>query len=854
MNNSKELYKFIFLFSVAYILIFILPIILSIVLGFAFTLLLGLVFSYIFLNDRVYKGYINFINQLKPTGVVKYVNELKEIERYAMIAGSIVIMHQILKINVFILLALFVVSAVAYAIGENSIKQLMPYLQNTLKHKTNTRYWSRYIITPPLKSELTTSTILDIIYSNIKGNVSGKVYELFKLFSFSKALFNSFFSKSKTFRLGYTRINRATQIFIDIPVEIERQTLKRLEVTMPGFTFLKIDELKIYTESCNIYFAGNLGETIKLGNEEVNPIGSWLDSAERQDVEVCINITPLHRVYNVFLTILYQLESKTQKVQGYEKSKQMRYAALASQDQFDLNIKVLANNSNDIDQFLNSISYFDNSNGRCAEIIPSQSVLSSKEIEGIFNINAELNSLKRNYIPRFKFPVDWANNKEFLVNIGNSTIQGHEDVKVGIRSWDDLSNHLTITGASRTGKTEILKNVISQVSTKVNCPMFIFDFKGMFGEEVLQAIDAERIKDIVYLCPSEMTIPMSVANSENFVVDSIEMLKMLAQTNIEGSWGDQVEQTMRGVLKLQLKSTKKSLRAAKKILLHFFNKTDFSELSHADDDDVRMLAQTIKAYTNNKIPDLISTPINKVSKLLSTPRLELSTDNYNAKLDFYDCVKENKIVVVNFRGLSGIERDYFAIFYMLKFFQAMSKKQRFNDLSKVVCVVDEAQVVVNLLPKHFETAFSQYRQLNIAMILANQFTNQLNETTSASLLNNAGTRIVLRVKEREEVDIQLRNLDLPESFIVNLSNMDTSYGLMKTIDGLKSVPTLSFKFDKMKCEEDSTLTTFVKNETIQNYYVDDPDNEIPLSELKTQILGEFTKSNNEVDYYGDDEI
>ena len=147
--------------------------------------------------------------------------------------------------------------------------------------------------------------------------------------------------------------------------------------------------------------------------------------------------------------------------------------------------------------------------------------------------------------------------------------------------------------------------------------------------------------------------------------------------------------------------------------------------------------------------------------------------------------------------------------------------------------------------KHdFESAFSQFRGLNASLIIANQFSAQLPETVKIAL-SNAGTRIVMRVKNPTEITEQIQNLGLDEEVELPsyFMNLPMGSGYIQTIRNDLPIPTTTFQYNLLIENRRKNPIEKIIEQNKKDYFVPDCNVQYNLDDLINLNLGSKTKKN-----------
>ena len=776
----------------------------------------------------------------------------------------------VIGLAVMAMLSLAFITTIAFVIFTPLPEVIFKRILSKVQASTSPTKEDRIIITPPTNITTSVYEFKTNIYRNLHSFYDDTCPEgefnfvLNRDFSFFKSIWYRFSFKKQgiKFTLGVLADESSLQLYIDCPSYLTTQIQNILKSEYPSAKIAVTQKASWAYTTTPLIIRGDWRERIvTVRDNTANPFESILgrlsNLQETQKADLQYEIVPISRYYNCFVNYRLANESKKKDKAGYEQSKGAGYADIGKSSLFQIQIKLKTNNlsDNEIDNIIGGFKQVEYplgnrvDRGVIGNSMYTQSVVSEPELYSLWNITnygAKQQKARTNPI---EFPKELSAVDKFLVNIGNSNYPNFEQKNIGIANWSDLTKNVSITGVPGCGKSEVLKSISRQLAEDDSISMFISDFKGDFAHEVIDVIPGNRLKDVIYICPSLYTLPMSVFNNrvnpDEDLATAIQMLVSLAQTDSDDSWGPQVEQTMKGLIPLSIKAKRPSLRYIRKLMIAFYkDKGSLKELLNTGDDNIASIISQVQAIPNYRISELISTPNNKIGKLIATERLRVNTDNYNAKLDFADCIKSQKIVIINYTNLTSFEKIAFGVFYTTKIFQAINQQKEIVDKSKrhkVAVVIDEAQDIIKKMKHDFESAFSQFRGLNASLIIANQFSAQLPETVKIAL-SNAGTRIVMRVKNPTEITEQIQNLGLDEEVELPsyFMNLPMGSGYIQTIRNDLPIPTTTFQYNLIENKRKNSIEKIIEQNK-KDYFVDDCDVQYNLDNLINLNLGKTTK-------------
>lgn len=332
--------------------------------------------------------------------------------------------------------------------------------------------------------------------------------------------------------------------------------------------------------------------------------------------------------------------------------------------------------------------------------------------------------------------------------LGINEHQGREQL-VSLTSEQRLK-HLHIVGATGTGKSTLLLNLVAQDIGQGE-GLAVLDPHGDLIDHVLGQIPDRRIKDVVLLDPSDTEYPIgfniltahSEVEKDILASDLVSAFRRLAT-----SWGDQMTSVLANAILAFLESTRSgTLVDLRRFLIEKPYRDAF--LGTVADPHVRY-------YWQHEYPLLKSSSIGSILTRLDTFLRSRIIRNMLAQqkgLDFADILNSRKILLVKLsQGLIGSENSYLlGTFIVSKIHQAALARQSQAQASRnnFFLYIDEFQ--------HFATPsmasiLSGARKYHLGLVLAHQDMQQLLKEDSelaGSVMANAGTRICFRVGDSD---------------------------------------------------------------------------------------------------------
>jgi len=328
-------------------------------------------------------------------------------------------------------------------------------------------------------------------------------------------------------------------------------------------------------------------------------------------------------------------------------------------------------------------------------------------------------------------------------------------------SRDDRSRHLYVLGATGTGKSTLLYNMICQDIEKGE-GVFLIDPHGDIYRQVLQSIPEKRASDVVLIDPCDFDNAVGINFMElggpyrqvqmNFITN--ELLKIFDRLyDLKVSGGPIFEQYIRNTLLLLMdnkydgatlmdlprvfedKAFREFLKAGcKSPIVKDFWERQAEEAS--GDASLRNLAPYITSKLNQFVTNAILRPI--IGQRKST-------------IDFRKIMDEGKIVLVNLsKGLLGeLDCKLLGMLLIGKLFSAaMSRVSAPSENRRPMFLyIDEFQ---NFTTESVAQMLSEARKFGLYLTLANQNLSQLNDKSGGnsildSVIGNVGSMLLFRL-------------------------------------------------------------------------------------------------------------
>jgi hypothetical protein len=355
-------------------------------------------------------------------------------------------------------------------------------------------------------------------------------------------------------------------------------------------------------------------------------------------------------------------------------------------------------------------------------------------------------------------------------------------------SPDQRVRHTHIIGASGTGKSTLLFNLIRQ-DIESGEGVAVLDPHGDLVDRVLGIIPENRMGDVVLVDPSDTEYPIGFnilsAHSElekNLLAsDLVSVFRRLSM-----SWGDQMDIVLRNAILAFLESTAGgTLSDLRRFLIEPNFRNQFL---------VTVREPEVVYYWQKVFPHLtgsksIGPVLTRLQTLLSQKSIRLMVSQPENRLDFAGIMDSGKIFLAKLpQGLMGAEDSYlFGTLLVSKFQQlAMSRQaQQMSSRRDFWLYIDEFD---NFITPSMAEILKGARKYRLGLTLAHHELHQLqrNADVASAVLSHPATRIVFRVGDEDAKKLaegfsffaaqDLKNLEIGQA-IARVERSDFDFNL-----------------------------------------------------------------------------
>lgn len=320
----------------------------------------------------------------------------------------------------------------------------------------------------------------------------------------------------------------------------------------------------------------------------------------------------------------------------------------------------------------------------------------------------------------------------------------------GIRG-DDRGKHIYVIGKTGMGKSTMLENMAIQDIQNGEGLAFV-DPHGATAEKLLDFVPEDRIKDVVYFAPFDTDYPIGFNIMEDVGYDKRHLVVSGLMGALKRIWVDawsaRMEYILQNTLLALLEYPDSTLLDVNRMLT---NKTFRTAVVEKLTDPVvkgfwvEEFAQFTDTYTREATPAIQ----NKIGQFTANPLIRNIIGQSKSTFDLRKMMDERKIFIVNLsKGRMG-ETNASLLGSMLVvkiYLAAMSRADepaaRMTKLPRFYFYVDEFQSMMN---QAFADILSESRKYKLALTLANQYIEQMEEEVRDAVFGNVGTLIVFRV-------------------------------------------------------------------------------------------------------------
>jgi len=349
----------------------------------------------------------------------------------------------------------------------------------------------------------------------------------------------------------------------------------------------------------------------------------------------------------------------------------------------------------------------------------------------------------------------------------------------------DRRRHVYMVGKSGVGKSKLLELLVRQ-DIAYGYGLCFIDPHGDVIETILDFIPEERIKDVIWIDPSDSEWPISFNPLQKVPP---ELKHQMAQGLIEvmekqfgANWTPRLEHVFRFTTLALLDYPEATMRGMISMLTDRQYRQRVIDYI-ADDMVKKFFAVEFADWSEKFDTDAIIPLVNKLGQFLSMPMLRNIFAQKENKIDFEKIMNSNKILLINLsKGKLGEENSsFFGSMFITKIKQAGMARASLPEAERkdFYLYVDEFH---NLVTVSFINLFSEARKYDINLTVAHQYTSQLIPAVLDTVLGNVATIIVFRVGGEDAAKLEAEMTPVFKAKdMINLGTQE--FYIKETIDG-----------------------------------------------------------------------
>ena len=320
----------------------------------------------------------------------------------------------------------------------------------------------------------------------------------------------------------------------------------------------------------------------------------------------------------------------------------------------------------------------------------------------------------------------------------------------GIRG-DDRGKHIYVIGKTGMGKSTMLENMAIQDIQNGEGLAFI-DPHGATAEKLLDFVPQNRVKDVVYFAPFDTENPIGFNVMEDVGYDKRHLVVSGLMGALKRIWVDawsaRMEYILQNTLLALLEYPDSTLLDVNRMLT---NKTFRQDVVTKISDPVvkSFWTEEFAAFTDTYTREATPAIQNKIGQFTANPLIRNIVGQAKSTFDLRKMMDEKKIFIVNLsKGRMGetnaalLGSMLVVKIYLAAMSRASEPASRMTKLPRFYFYVDEFQSMMN---EAFADILSESRKYKLALTLANQYIEQMEENVRDAVFGNIGTLIVFRV-------------------------------------------------------------------------------------------------------------
>jgi hypothetical protein len=361
-------------------------------------------------------------------------------------------------------------------------------------------------------------------------------------------------------------------------------------------------------------------------------------------------------------------------------------------------------------------------------------------------------------------------------------------------SAEQRTRHTHIIGASGTGKSTLLFNLISQ-DIQNGEGVAVLDPHGDLIERILGIIPTNRIDDVVLVDPSDeqYSVGFNILSAHSELEKNLLASDLVSVfERLSTSWGDQMNSVLQNAILAFLESDRRGTIAdLRRFLIEPGFRNEFLK-SVKDSEVVYYWQKSFPHLSGNKS---IGSILTRLDTFLAKKPIRHMVSQPENRLDFAQIMDSGKIFLAKLpEGLLGKENSYLLGTLMVSKFQQMAMSRQAQQIAArrdFWIYIDE---FANFITPSMAEILSGARKYRIGLTLAHHELHQLQRDSevASAVMSHPFTRIVFRVGDDDAKKLaegftffeakDLRNLEAGQA-IARVERSDYDFNLCVPLPG-----------------------------------------------------------------------
>lgn len=324
--------------------------------------------------------------------------------------------------------------------------------------------------------------------------------------------------------------------------------------------------------------------------------------------------------------------------------------------------------------------------------------------------------------------------------------------------WEKESRvrHMYVIGQTGTGKSVYLQNMITQ-DIKNGEGLCFIDPHGKDVLDIMKKIPKERIDDVIYFDPGDLTRPMGLnmleydpAHPEHKTLIVNEMFGIFNKLfDMKVAGGPAFEQYFRNsaLLVMEHPESGNTLLEISRVL----SDTEFRhmKLEHCKNPFVKQFFQNAEATSGEQgFENYVPYVTNKFDNFLSNEFMRPIISQEKSAFDFKEIMAKKKILLVNLsKGKLGEMGSYLiGLIIVGKILVSAFARDPAENPPPFYLYLDEFQ---NVATDSIKQILSEARKYKLGLILAHQYIEQIPKDIKDAIFGNVGSKTIFRINPED---------------------------------------------------------------------------------------------------------